>query len=259
MRFFSFLLIFFLLSVFSSSAQVNTERYRKEYNKLGFGLRNTTTFVFSSGNTDELEMSEQLRMDWNNPIQDYYAIVEYEFKRANQQKTKNKGFIHLRTIRQLNQEKIMGEAFTQLEFDQFLQLKSRFLAGIGFRTDLIQLFADTNKNNPVKFFLGIGAMYENESYTTSPPEEINHFRSTNYLSLATALSENAQLNVVTYYQPAFSDWSNFRFTSDINLSVDLLKNLALTFSIHYLHRSIPIGETVEDDVEVKTGFIIKFP
>lgn len=255
------LFIAFLFISFSSAAfaQVNTERYRREYDEPGFGMRNTTSIDFSSGNTNEFEVGEQLRLDWNNPIQDYYAVIEYDFKRANKQKTKNKGFIHLRSIRQLNKDMFMAEAFTQLEFDQFLQLQSRFLLGMGVRSDLVQLFSDSSLNKPLKLFVGIGVMHEDEHYTTDPQIIDSHYRSTNYISLAMSLSEQAQLGIVTYYQPALEDFKDFRFSADMNLTVDVLKNLALSLKIRYLHRSVAIGESVNDDQEIKTGLIFKLP
>ena len=254
-----FVAIFLLLCSFSALAQVNTERYRKEYDTPGFSIRNTTSLDFSSGNTNEFEVGEQLRLDWNNSIQDYYAIVEYEFKRANNQKTKNKGFIHLRSIRQLNRDKIMAEAFTQLEFDQFLQLQSRFLFGMGVRSDLVQLFSDSSLNKPLKLFVGIGLMHEGVHYTTDPEIIVRHYRSTNYISLAMTLSEHAQFGFVTYYQPALEDFDDFRFSADMNLTVDVLKNLALSFKIRYLHRSVAIGESVKADQEINTGLIFRLP
>ena len=250
--------LFFFIA-FSSFAQVNTERYRKEYDAPGFSMRNITSIDFSSGNTNEFEVGEQLRLDWNNPIQDYYAILEYDFKRANKEKTKNNGFKHLRSIRQLNEDRVMAEVFTQLEFDQFLQLQSRFLLGTGIRSDLMQLFSDSSSNKPVKLFMGIGVMHEGERYTTDPVQIVIHYRSTNYISLAISLSDHTQLGFVTYYQPALENFDDFRFSADMNLTVDVLKNLALNFKIHYLHRSIAIGESVKDDQEIKTGVIFKLP
>ncbi|HOI33278.1 MAG TPA: DUF481 domain-containing protein, partial [Bacteroidales bacterium] len=208
---------------------------------------------------NEFEVGEQLRLDWNYPIQDYYGVIEYDFKRANKQKTKNKGFIHLRTIRQLNMDKIMAEAFTQLEFDQFLQLRSRFLLGMGIRSDLVQLFSDSSLNKPLKLFIGVGVMHEGEHYTTDPHVVVSHSRSTNYISLAMSLSDQAQLGFVTYYQPALEDFNDFRFSADLNLTVDVIKNLALILKMRYLHRSIAIGESVNDDQEIKTGLIFKLP
>jgi hypothetical protein len=254
-----FVAFLFICFSFNAFAQVNTERYRKEYDTPGFSIRNTTSIDFSSGNTNEFEVGEQLRLDWNNPIQDYYAVIDYEFKRANKQKTKNKGFIHLRSIRQLNKDKIMAEAFTQLEFDQFLQLQSRFLLGMGVRSDLLQLFSDSGFNKALKLFIGIGLMYEDEHYTTDPPIIVSHYRSTNYISLAMSLSEHAQLGFVTYYQPALEAFKDFRFSADVNLTIDVLKNLALSLKIRYLHRSVAIGESVSNDQEIKTGLIFKFP
>ncbi|MBZ0242105.1 MAG: DUF481 domain-containing protein, partial [Bacteroidales bacterium] len=191
-RFFIAACLFLLPSwIFS---QVNTERYRKDYEILGFSITNTTGIDFSSGNTEELEISEAIRLDWNNPIQDYYAVFEYDFKTAKKKKTKDKGFIHLRSIRDLKENYLFAEVFTQLETDRFLNLRSRFLFGSSMRIDLVSMLRekDTEKTN-VKVFAGIGMMYENEVYSDEQTFYISHLRGTSYISLIMALTEDVDM------------------------------------------------------------------
>ncbi|MBU2557801.1 MAG: DUF481 domain-containing protein [Bacteroidetes bacterium] len=256
MRFLVFLMLFFI--PFCMLAQVNAERFRKEYDQLGFSITNTTGFDFSSGNTEELEFSEALRLDWNNPIQDYYAILEYDFKTVSKEKTKDKGFFHFRTIRDLKDYYMMTELFTQLEMDRFLNLRSRFLLGGGLRMDLVALFAsvDTTRHN-VKLFAGIGIMYENEAYSYVQDIYISHFRSTNYLSMVMSLSENVDFTVVNYYQPALEDFNDYRFITDIKLRVRLISQLSVQFSTSYKHRNVVVDDTFKDDLEIKTAIVIK--
>lgn len=258
MRLFVVACLFLLPSwIFS---QVNTERYRKDYEILGFSITNTTGIDFSSGNTEELEISEAIRLDWNNPIQDYYAVFEYDFKTANKKKTKDKGFIHLRTIRDLKDNYLFGEAFTQLETDRFLNLRSRFLVGGGLRVNLVSMLREKEaaKTN-VKVFVGIGAMYENEVYSAEQTFYISHLRATSYISLIMALTEDVDLGVVNYYQPAFENFNDYRFTSDIRLKVKLLDQLSIQFEASYKHRNLIVDDTFKDDLEIKTALVLKLP
>lgn len=241
-------------------AQVNTERYRKDYDMLGFSITNTTGIDFSTGNTEELEISEAIRLDWNNPIQDYYAVLEYDFKTANNKKTKDKGFVHFRTIRDLKGGYLFGEAFTQLEMDRFLNLRSRFLFGGGLRIDLVTMLREKEavKTN-IKLFAGIGVMYENEVYSDVETVFVSHLRATSYISLIMALTEGIDLGVVNYYQPALENFIDYRFTSDIRLKIKLLDQLSLQFEASYKHRNVVVDDTFKDDLEIKTSLVLRLP
>jgi len=258
MRFFVVAFLVLLPSFIFS--QVNTERYRKDYDLLGFSLTNTTGIDFSTGNTEEFEISEAIRLDWNNPIQDYYAVLEYDFKTANNKKTKDKGFVHFRTIRDFKESYLFGELFTQLEMDRFLNLRSRFLFGGGLRIDLITLLKEKEavKAN-VKLFAGIGLMYENEVYSEEQTIYISHLRATSYISLIMALTENIDLGVVNYYQPAMENFIDYRFTSDIRLKIKLLDQLSLQFEGSYKHRNLVVDDTFKDDLEIKTSLVLRLP
>lgn len=62
---------------------------------------NSFGFNFASGNTNLFELSNRIRLDFNRPDQDYFAITEYTYQAANSRKSSNKVFLHLRTIRDL--------------------------------------------------------------------------------------------------------------------------------------------------------------
>jgi len=249
-----FLLPYWLFS------QVNTERYRRDYETMGFVFTNTTGFNYETGNNEELEINEAIRLDWNNPIQDYYAIIEYDFKTASKVKTKDKGFIHLRTIRDFEKNYFFGEVFTQLEFDRFLNLRSRFLFGGGLRLDFISMFKDNDTaQNNVKLFAGVGLMYENEVYSSEGTVYISHLRSTNYLSLIMAITEDIDLGAVYYYQPALVDFKDYRYTLDLRFRMKLSGKLSLLMTARRKYRSMIVDETDKNDFELKAAIVIRLP
>jgi len=258
MRIFAVACLFLLPSwIFS---QVNTERYRKDYETLGFSMTNTTGIDFSSGNTEELEISEAIRLDWNNPTQDYYAVFEYDFKTADKKKTKDKGFVHLRTIRDLKNDYLFGEAFSQLEMDRFLNLRSRFLIGGGMRLDMVAMLKeDEAEKTNVKVFTGLGVMYENEVYSDKETFHISHMRATTYISVIMAITADVDLGLVNYYQPAFENFIDYRFTSDIMLKVKVVGKLSIQFEATYKHRNVIVDDTFKDDLEIKSALVLRLP
>ena len=116
-------------------------------------------------------------------------------KRGEQKNDKfiNKGFIHLRSVRTLSNI-ISVEIFGQLEYDDFIKLKKRQLAGVGLRILSLQ------KPDLVAIHVGVGVMKEIEAYTVSSESNKDLFRSTNYLTTNFVLNNTVNLFATGYYQ-----------------------------------------------------------
>jgi len=253
--------IFLLLLPLAAFSQINTEVYRKDYVNLGWILSLDATFEYSTGNTEELSSENILRIDHNGLKQDYFTVVEYEFKTANQEKTKNKAFIHFRYIRDIS-EWFFLEAFAQAQYDEFLLLNHRYLAGAGGRFDLASMLAPDRDKETRKFdaFYGLGAMWETEQYNLSDSDPVyNLVRLTSYLSMSYKPSETFRISVVSYYQPEIAEWADFRSRSNLELEIKILKKLYFISKYDLLYRSRPVGNTLRTDFEIKNGIRVRLP
>lgn len=255
--------ILFLIVVFLPQfafAQINTERYRKDYDRMGLMYSNSFGFNFATGNSNYLELGNRFRIDYNDTMQDYFAIADYNYRISNGSKSSNKGFVHLRTIRDLEERKfIMIEGFTQVQFDEFLMLRYRMLLGGGFRFDPIAL-ADSNKFkiSNLKVFVGSGVFYEFEQYSTSPQVSSSLIRWSNYLSLVWSLSQKVDLNMMHYFQPAPEDFSNYRYALNLALNTKITDKLYYELRLEYLYRSVAYGSTKSGDIDVKNTLRFTF-
>jgi hypothetical protein len=258
MRIAVFLLLLFFFNPLV--AQVNTERYHQDYSRDGFMYSNSLGFNFATGNSNYFEVSDRFRVDYNGPLQDYFAITEYTFKAANGKKSSNKGFLHLRTIRQLSERQFLSvEGYSQIQFDEFLLLRSRILLGGGFRFDPVALFDTTSKNdNKLKIFLGTGVFYEFEKYSTDPREKRSLMRSSSYLSFVWSAGKNININLVNYYQPALEHFDNYRYALNLALNTQITGKLFYEVSVEYIKRSVPFGGKKPDDLEVKNNLRFTF-
>lgn len=252
-----------LLLVFAyqlTHAQINTERYHKDYDRYGLMYANSFGFNFASGNSNYLELGNRLRIDYNDTIQDYFAIADYNYRISNGSKSSNKGFIHLRTIRDIDQQKIiMLEGFTQVQFDEFLLLLYRMLLGGGFRFDPVTLIdSSALQNSRLKVFFGTGIFYEFEQYSTSPQQSSSLIRWSNYLSFIWSLSQKVDLNMMQYLQPAPENFSNIRYALHLAINTRLTAKLFYELRVEYLYRSVVFGDKKSGDLDVKNTLRLTF-
>ncbi|MBW7847657.1 MAG: DUF481 domain-containing protein [Bacteroidales bacterium] len=257
---YSFLFFTFFIIVPFTQAQVNTERYYQDYQTKGYMFSNAFGFNFASGNTQYFELSNTFRGDYNGEREDYMLIAEYTYKTSKGVKAANKGFLHLRSFQQIGyQHFFQTEEYTQLEFNEFLLLRSRFLLGGGFRFDPVAL-ADSaiRSKNTLKAFVGTGLFYEFERYSTDPVETYHHLRWSSYLSLVWAVNPHTGINLVNYIQPVPSDFSNFRYYSTLSLSTMLTGKLYYDLAFNFYNRSKPVGGKKSIDLEARNTFRYKF-
>ena len=239
-----------------SYSQVNIERYYRDYTRDGFMFSNAFGFNVASGNTNYLELTDRFRVDYNGPRIDYFTLLEYNLRNSSGKKSVNKGFIHFRTIYDLDTKAVMmAEGYLQQQFDEFLLLRSRTLLGGGFRFNPINLVDSTVKaKTMMRLYLGTGVFLEHEIYSTDPRQTLSLVRSSTYLSLLWELGKNFSINMVNYYQPALSDFNNLRYALNMSISTPINENWLFIMGAEFLYRSEPIGGKKPNDLEIKNTF-----
>ncbi len=139
----------------------------------------------------------------------------------------NNGFAHLRWTHMW-----IGwagtELFGQAQYNEFIKLRRRLLAGGGLRFAPLDVpSAEVN--------LGTDYMLESESLDVpedgpDDPHTLFH-RWSNYLSLKLYLEEPKVAFVNTaYIQPRFRDFSDYRFIDDAEVSVSITEMLAVVWA-----------------------------
>lgn len=244
--------LFFL----SAYAQVNTEKFRKEFNETGFFGKVSLAAGLASGNSEFVNVKSAARVDYAGKDFDFFLVGNYEFQEAKSEKVVNKGFAHLRSIITLNSS-LSLEFFLQKEFNQFILLEDRNLAGSGLRLDVVKLFSDEN-DSPVEIFGGAGLMFENELYDISVSPETNLFRSTNYLTIKWQVNEGFSFIAINYFQFDVERLNDYRIVSDTGVNFLITKNLSFNSSLSWRFDNEPVEGVKNYDLELTNGITFSF-
>ena len=248
-------IIFFLFAFISlSTSQINTESIRK--NNSSEGIFNTINIDFDYDNADNNEIFNinfGYRLDFIQSGFNTFMKLNYEngYNKTDgaTNTIEDKGFCHIRYTKDIKSKILFLETFAQYEFNDFLNIESRYLAGIGARMK----FSLKNFN---AIFLGIGVMNEKETYSNDPDE--NLIRSTNYLSNTTKINNNISLTTIIYLQLDIEDVDDYRILYDGSINVKALENLSLNFAINYKYDNDPHENFSESYTQLSSGIEYEF-
>ena len=137
------------------------------------------------------------------------------------------------------------EVFTQLQYNEKINLRLRGLLGTGPRFELL----DRKKN---KIYLGTLYVFEyNEEFleTTQKLFSREH-RLSAYLSYTLNPNPILSFSGTTYFQPSVND---YRISTQQNLTIKIIKNIALSTSLGLSYDSSPPGEVINLIYQLANG------
>ena len=163
----------------------------------------------------------------------FLSITDYKFTTTENEQIINQGFQHFRYVYKARKD-VFYEAFTQLQYNQQIKLRMRWLLGAGFQFNLIS--AENQHLN-----IGISYMYEyNEE--VDPEIHIRNNRLNTYLVLNFKLFNKVLLLSTTYYQPDIVNIKDWRLSSETEFHFDITKKLSFKFGFNLTYNSrIPPG------------------
>ncbi len=236
-----------LLLAVDASAQVNTEKFRGAEDP-GFHGFLDGSLAFRTGNAPRLTATGVGRLGYRAERVHYtygQGEVRYGDKGADHERYLNRLFGHLRWTAMWH-EQIGSEVFGQLQFDEFLRLKLRVLAGGGVRVETEPV------EELLEIALGTGLMMEHEvldiDSTNAHARESLNVRSTSYLTLRLNLSPTLTLSSTTYYQPKVDDFTDFRILEEAALEVKVTEHLSFVTSFSLAHDSKPPDGVESTDI-----------
>lgn len=237
-KFWGSLFALFILS--SLQAQlVNIEAIRMHTDSTRLVL--DTEFLFNYSNADGIYIYQfglglNTQYKTENLKNTFFFSGYADLIRSQDQDFQNGWFIHFRYNRKLGKsEKLRLEAFVQDQNNALLSINSRNLIGLGLRLKLID-------KDIVWAYLGNSYMYEKEVSDVADQTYYNHRNST-YLSLTLKLPES-ELELVNtiYFQPLYTDISNFRVLEQFKIEMPLKGNLRVFTLFNYFYNNInPFG------------------
>ncbi len=253
-RFFRILLGMFFCCLPCSTAfsQVNTEALRPETGDDGMSGNVSISITTKTGNVDyfDASVSAGAAYQWGHNLLFASASGRYAAKRTRDDRIDSPDDDLLSTDSRYSNSQLVaarynrllgslttGEAFVQVEYNEFLMMDLRTLAGLGLRL----LLVDDDKASA---YAGTGYMAE---YERLDPDEISSFeqqvtlahRMTNYVTFSISPSDNSSISSTSYFQPCIDNPVDYRILNESSLSLELTERLAWTLSFYLRYDSDP--------------------
>ena len=271
-------ILFLLLCVPSTvMAQVNVEKLRSGGTKDGLSGSAALSSAFSSGNIQLADFGLSASKSYKRDHHTVFSVINGRFAAKRTQsdiqadpktglwdkdaRFANALMAHLRYNYSLG-EGIWLEGFGQYEFNEFLLLDRRLIAGVGPRLRLV-------KGPKGAIVFGTAAMVEEERLNdelvadSEAVQRVNA-RSSSYLSGTWRPDDDISWTTTVYAQPRFDKFSDYRLLAETGLSLSISKRFAFTLDVRYKLDSEPpetpqgSAEVLNTDVTVKNGIKVSW-
>ena len=246
-------IIFCLIFISSSlSAQlVNIEKKRKGKKN---GLHGSISFTLN------LKENTKKILQGGNKLQLQYSINKYTFllfndlslMQVDDDKLVNKGFQHFRVNRKIGNGCITIEAFAQHQYNTVRLLERRFISGGGPR---IRIY---DNDSTFRLYVAPLSMFEYEQLSDSVSTYTRKFKADYYISLWAKVGKLVEISNVTYYQPDYNAFHEFRISSETSIGFKITKRLSFQVLLSLLYDSNPPEDIPELDYALKNGIKYSF-
>lgn len=248
------LMYFTLLFIFinGNSQVVNIESKRMQTDSLRFVMRadlsasfndNDGTYIFQTGTS----LSTQVKSKDLNKI--FFLLGNHNLIRSEVKDFQNSWFLHFRYNHEIT-NLFRIESYIQTQHNKLLDVTTRNLIGAGVRFKLI------SKEN-TRLYFGNAYMYEVEEFEPLDQQFYNH-RNSSYLS-GTLSIPKMKLNIINtvYFQPAYSDFSDYRLLEQLKVNISLSKRLSFFTLLDYFFDSITPKDRSQFYFKSKFGLGLK--
>jgi len=203
----------------------------------------------SGGNTDQSTFAGNGRLQWRGDRNTWKLIAAGKRTTSGGVETANSVLGHLRHNYDLS-ERWATLAFLQSLQNPFQRLDYRRLVGLGLRWYGV-------KNEGTIWSFGAAQMFEWEQIQDEEGER-EASRLSTFTSFETEIRDGVVLDALLFYQPRWSDFSDFRVFGLIQLDIELNHTLSLFTGYQIEHNERPPAGVEQTDWTTKTGFRANF-
>ncbi len=229
---FSVILSIIITSQICIAQVVNIEKKRKG-NEDGFaGVIGLGFYLIDNGKHIS-QFKNTIDLQYKKRSHTFILLNDLSLMTVDDDNIVNSGFQHFRYNYTLKDSSFITiEAFVQHQYNAAKLLEKRLLAGVGPRFRIIN-------SNKVSCFIGLIGMYEYEQLTDSLRTKTELIRLGSYLSFNWDIAQNLSLNNITYYQPAFQRFTNYRISSETNFRLKITRSLSFEIGLQTNYDSNP--------------------
>lgn len=198
-----------LLSFMAAHSQViNVESYRIRTDTTGWAGSGDLSLYLAKYDETVLTFLTNIQIQYKNDRSLFLMLTDVATVQADKDAFISSGFQHFRYNYKIT-DKFVWEAFVQGQYNEPLAIEYRLLAGTGPRYKLIG-------TDQFRLYAAALYMFEQEK-NTGVEDPANLSRLDAYVSFTLSSNENYTLTSTTYYQPAFSDFNDYRLSTALNL------------------------------------------
>jgi len=246
-------LLFVLLLIFSHLVQLQAqvvnmedERFHRDSTVWSGGINGNLTL--NDFGSKVFYVNAGAHVQYQNEKDLYLLLGNYGFLKGDGKAFVDNGFLHFRYNHKLGKE-VRWEAFSQIQQNAIINIQSRFLIGTGPRFKIIS----TKK---VRLYAAALLMYERDKETNNP-HVLNEFRNSSYGSVTYLPSSNTEITSTTYFQPKFTDISDFRIYNVLNVNIKTGKKISVNIKWSYLYDAVPAANAQKYNYDFSTGIELK--
>jgi hypothetical protein len=251
-----FFVVILIISSISAFSQVNTEKMRKENITNGWYNSFGVEFALKKGNEEYGRIRSNFRTDIVYKNKMVFLVGNIEYKEGNDQIITNKGFLHLRGV--FSQNSFWDiEAFTQAEYNEFIDMKERYLGGAGVRIEPVNIYYGKNRDSFLKIHFGSAMMLEYENQASADSSYIFRLiRNTSNINIHWKINEILSLTEIAYFQPDIMNFSDHRILNDLSLNFKVFEILSFFVRMNFRYDSKPFADIENYDIEITNGIQI---
>jgi hypothetical protein len=256
-----------------ASAQMNAETFAESVTKPGIGGAGKSSFAFSSGNVDLLEIRGDLSSYFATAHPDAPAeserfwfrdrILVYGsagLKILGGEQAANDGYGHLRYTR-MPWLRVGFEVFLQAQYDELRLLQRRLVAGVGSRVVFVN-------HERFRGWVGTGTLVEFERRNIAPenqppagpdPVDMTNYRWSNYVTfLVSLIPKQLALINTAYLQPRWDRFGDVQILDEARLSLKVTDHLSVTTDLSVRFDSRPPKTVEKTDTRVGNGLVYSY-
>jgi len=243
------LLFVAFLVIFTTNAQIlNVESYRIKTDTIGWAGKVGFDLSLIKNTKSLTKISNNTHIQYKTTKSLILLLGQYQLMVSDGTDLIDKSVVHLRYNYNFTQITV-GEWFVQAQRNSISKIDFRGLAGAGLRFKLFH-------KKQFKYYLGTTAMFEHEETTTSISQDL--WRWSNYFSFSWYPTTTFSVVSTTYYQPAFSDFSDYRVYSQNSLYFLVSKHVSFKTGFNFNYDSIPVPDVPDTQYSLSSGLIYAF-
>lgn len=172
----------------------------------------------------------------------------------------NFGMSHFRYSYRIDKTPVETETFTQIQYNQLLLQKVRFLLGTGLRIKALDLEPDKKKydKRAVRLFIGSSLFYEYEeiNYKDRPMDFENALRWSTYLSSYLNF-KHFEFSFTTYIQPNILNFKDTRLSGEYALLLRVTDAFSVKLAFNHFNDTKPPIGVNKNTFYMSVGFSYK--